>query len=134
MNKYPSGTYIVSDPCYLIENDEWGNLLDKYNYFEGREHCEDHGFQWFCHHTMWGDGGYDLKKNHKLIGEISVDAGLIAIIPVDLVEKWTKTEKQQAELTRMLGRHIQKIEISKDFRPFYADGVYIFGEYEVDTN
>ena len=50
-----SGKLIVSDPCYIIKDDEWIPTLEKTNYFEN----EPEGT--VVLDSMGGDGTYDVE-------------------------------------------------------------------------
>jgi len=82
----PAGSYILGDPCYAVPNHEWGQLLQSCNYFENpvgkitRHDKSDYHVVAFG--TRWGDGTYRGSDGN----DYPVDAGLIGLVPVEMVE------------------------------------------------
>ena len=42
--------------------------------------------------AKYGDGRYDLTLKGQIVGELPVDAGLLAIVPIELAESWQNTD------------------------------------------
>ena len=42
----------------------------------------------FVWSTAYGDGCFDLKKNGDVVAELGVDAGMLSMIPMRLINKW----------------------------------------------
>ena len=42
----------------------------------------------FVWSTAYGDGSYDLTMNNKVIASLGVDAGMLSMIPMRLINKW----------------------------------------------
>lgn len=71
------GKYVVGDPCYFIEDEDWIDFLEEHDFFteislgktmDGRTAC--------IMATEFGDGTlFDMEKN-----EYIVDSGLIGVI------------------------------------------------------
>ena len=88
--KLPRGKYVISDPCYLWDDDEWIALLERHKYFnvEGKSggvFVEKRGGQEYylaVSRTAYGDGGYRSTFRTE---EFPVDAGILGAVPVELV-------------------------------------------------
>lgn len=145
----PAGTYYVGDPCYVIKDEEWMQALDETNYFNvfaspeavlkaeyNPKHLmngvflyhvegDDPPFHLAASITKYGDGEYPCKESGSEIGTCGVDAGLIAVIPVAMIEKYG----QESGLA--LGV-IHQFNTSFGIR--YSDGTISFGDVSVYTN
>jgi hypothetical protein len=97
----PAGKYIIGDPCYLF-NDNWSDILCDNDYFE----CDldkqvINGLGIAVMPTEHGDGGYFDSDNF----EYSVDAGLIGVMPYELLyfdNEMTETELLSGNLMRVM--------------------------------
>ena len=83
---FQAGRYYIGDPCYVLpdkDKDEFYNLA-----WEGDEVFQFKGLKCFCASTTYGDGCYKatstLTRAH--IADIWVDSGLIALIPLSLID------------------------------------------------
>ena len=80
----PQGSYVIGDPCYAVPYDYWHDLLQSCNYFESPIGYIKTGVEKFsvlAFGTKWGDGCYRGTDGN----EYPVDAGLIGLVPIDLV-------------------------------------------------
>lgn len=80
----PAGKYILGDPCYAIPDDEWLDLLDTCDYFNtpiGTLRKRQGTFRVVAFSTRWGDGCYEGTDGKMY----PVDAGLIGLVPVEVV-------------------------------------------------
>ena len=123
----PKGKYIVGDLCYLFNDKDWDNfceLLDK----EG-ELLECMGVPMWWSYTYSGDGEYDIIRGAN--GEVlsntprfMVDAGLIGIISVDILEKlgYVNMENIVDKDDSLGGLNIY--DIYKDFNPTCVEGTF----------
>ena len=77
-NKLPAGKYVVADPCYVLSESAYNDLLDSgdWNGEQKSSFGGEHGI-WILP-TAHGDGRYDGSNGH----EFPVDSGHIAIIAV----------------------------------------------------
>jgi hypothetical protein len=109
----PKGEYVLGDPCYVVPNDDWSDLLNSCNYFNhpvGR--VRDFNILGFG--TKWGDGCYrDTKGN-----VYPVDAGLIGLVPVAYAE---------VEPDSVIVSFSEPTLCQND------DGILKFGSYVIDT-
>lgn len=84
----PEGSYVIGDPCYAVPDKDWDDLLLSCNYFENPIGYVKDGLQKFsvlAFSTRWGDGSY-----HGTDGNVyPVDAGLIGLVPIEMVEDLT---------------------------------------------
>lgn len=78
----PSGTYYVGDPCYVFDHPSWDALGEQTDWFE-TPLATLAGRSLVVFGTAYGDGTYaDLDGNLY-----PVDAGLIGVVPVELIER-----------------------------------------------
>lgn len=118
--KMGAGTYYVGDPCYVIRDDDWIPLLESCDYFRDEE-FEYNGYHCFAHGTAYGDGEYKDSDGRAGYG---VDSGTISIMPIGAVTKDRDRIEQFGHV----------VEMPKEFSPSYEDGVFYFGDIEIDTN
>jgi hypothetical protein len=81
----PKGSYVIGDPCYAVPDKDWIPLLETCNYFESPIGYVKDGMQKFpvlAFGTKWGDGCYRGTDGN----EYGVDAGLLGLVPVELLE------------------------------------------------
>ena len=81
----PKGSYVIGDPCYAVPDKDWIALLETCNYFESPIGYVKDGMQKFpvlAFGTKWGDGCYRGTDGN----EYGVDAGLIGLVPVEIVK------------------------------------------------
>ena len=81
----PKGSYVIGDPCYAVPDKDWDGLLQSCNYFNSPIGYVKDGLQKFpvlAFNTKWGDGSYRGTDGN----EYPVDAGLIGLVPVEIVE------------------------------------------------
>lgn len=120
----PAGTYYIGDPCYSLPNHLWMTWLEAADY--ENEHdvlvANVDGFPVVGVGTEHGDGTYpDQRGNHY-----AVDAGLIGLVPVQLVDRET------AAGNASLGVHKVKFEHPVKCYRDHA-GVIHIGEYRIET-
>ena len=82
----PKGTYVIGDPCYAVPDKNWDSLLQSCNFFNYPIGYVNDGkllHPVMAFGTKWGDGSY-----HGTDGNVyPVDAGLIGLVPVEIVEE-----------------------------------------------
>ena len=81
----PAGIYVIGDPCYAVPDKDWDALLQSCNYFESPIGYVKDGVQKFpvlAFGTKWGDGYYLGTDGNNY----PVDAGMIGLVPVEIVE------------------------------------------------
>jgi hypothetical protein len=139
----PKGRYYVGEPCYVVPDNLWSQVCDLFIYDKIERKAGD--FQtsypapdsrdgqiikykdipFFVCGTAYGDGCYPVKQNGKTLAHLGVDAGLLSIIPSELVKQWGK----QADAER-LGF---SVNISHDFSIKAEGGNFKFAGYSVET-
>jgi len=122
--KFVAGKYYIGDPCYAVKDENWGKLIDDTGCFgiEDSECFENgcftyNGSQCFTKGTAYGDGCYTDNYGR----EYGVDAGLIGIMPIEVCD----------------GDYIEGgnvIMFEEDFYVSASNGVFNFGNIEIDTN
>jgi hypothetical protein len=81
----PAGQYVLGDPCYAVPDQHWDDLLASCDFFRNPVGLVKDGAKKFAvlgFGTRWGDGCYAGSDGK----EYPVDAGLIGLVPIELVE------------------------------------------------
>lgn len=81
----PAGQYVLGDPCYAVPDQHWEDLLASCDFFRNPVGLVKDGAKKFAvlgFGTRWGDGCYAGSDGK----EYPVDAGLIGLVPIELVE------------------------------------------------
>lgn len=126
MNTLSKGTYVISDPCYVIgrsSHSDWVDFLHRHDFFMSEFSKKDiysegnHKFAAF--HTAYGDGEYIDNHGRKYF----VDAGMIGIFPKEMVEDFTH-----------LGDYLHEVSFDSDFVVSHNNGELTFGNVVIDTN
>lgn len=127
---FPAGVYLITDPCHVIPNDEWGGIIEATNCFgignKKATDFDDGVYHWkgstcFAGFTAYGDGIYSDGKHRYKIG---VDAGLIGIMPLETARDKGKTRPYFGNI----------VEFKTNFTVWEKDGVFHFGRIEINTN
>ena len=124
------GKYYIGDPCYIWPDDKWDEFCNELDYGNGQI-LEFEGKGLYVFSTAFGDGVYDLIQNDLKIRYLSVDAGLLSIIPLDLIESMPnhKLEGIRTET------YYKIIEITEDIKINEVGKGHIkFGEYSINTD
>lgn len=129
------GKYIVTDPCYVFPDSEWSKFCDTTQSIEGNENCaldrdgikiSYNGIDFFVCGTKYGDGCFPIYKNGIPIADLGVDAGLLSVIPVELLKTW-KADMKEAKRLGVF------ITLDKSYPVKVSDGDFSFGPFEVFT-
>lgn len=116
------GKYLVVDPCYIYPDDDWSDFGDIY-FKTGDGEIETKYGNFFVCGTAYGDGSYQLKRGGAVIGTMGVDAGLLSVIPLEILKKWGCTDSRLGCLI-----DVEDCEIS------YNGGDFEFGGFSVNTS
>lgn len=127
----PPGTYFLGDPCYAIDDREtWDSFLhmawaneDAYSAGLILATIDDQPVLGMS--TLYGDGGYQDQYGARTF---AVDAGMIGLVPVALVERYS--DKSREELDR-LGLFIST---SEPLRCTSMGGTLSFGDIRIETD
>lgn len=121
---FKAGTYYIGDPCYIF-GPSWTKILIENNFFYDEVQSVN-GIPVLAGSTYDGDGTYADNLGRKY----SVDAGLIGIVPIELLDldKIKSVEEIMADDT--IG-HIFTFAI--DFNVYIKDGVFKFYNILIDT-
>lgn len=139
-NELKKGNYIITDPCYVLSEDNYQKLLyssDKldekgnkeWNPIEGVGSIE--GIRLFNHSTRWGDGMYYDDEDYQY----GVDSGQIGCIPMELVDD-DKLKQVDGERKREDGSSfhlIRKVYFPENFECSYENGVFFIGDFIIKT-
>ena len=120
----PAGKYVLGDPCYVVPNDDWDELLQSCGYFA--ENCigfvrrEDRSrINVLAFGTMWGDGCYFDNKGR----EYPVDAGLIGLVPL------AYANHEELDEDTVIVEFTKPTKCTK-----HEGGRLVFGDIVIDTN
>jgi hypothetical protein len=113
----PPGKYVLGDPCYVVPDSDWINLLDSCDYFE-QPIGNIQGRQILAFSTAYGDGTYQDNQQHEYL----VDSGHIGLVPFDYAVNLLPGFGRVVEFTTA--------KICKRSQ----DGVLIFGPITINTN
>ena len=107
------------DPCYVVPENQWGYFCDTMFAYEkeaepghhyiGEVHDEATGIGWYCWSTAFGDGSYSLEVDGNTVASLGVDAGMLAAIPMTLINEWRKdpeTHQSNPSLGHVLSAEI----------------------------
>lgn len=122
---FKAGTYYIGDPCYIF-NKSWDQILEQTDYFLSESVENIFGFNCLVGGTAYGDGTYFDNYGRKYW----VDAGLIGILPVELLGIDKCYTKEQIETEE--GMHI--ITFESDFKAWVSNGHFYFGDININTN
>lgn len=123
MHSLKSGKYYVGDPCYIFDA-SWDKAISDTSCFES-EVCELFGKQVYCGGTAYGDGLYTDNFGR----EYAVDAGLIGILPIEMIEIDKHVTLEEIEKSDIM--HV--VDFDKDFKVWIEDGIFHFGDIVIDT-
>lgn len=138
-NELPKGDYVISDPCYVLSEENYDKLIysDKLDE-KGNKEFEPldgvgsiDGISLFNHSTRWGDGRYYDDERY----EYGVDSGQIGCIPMELVDE-DKLKDVDGERKRDDGSTfylIRKIHFPQNFECSYENGVFFIGDLIIKT-
>ena len=80
-NTLPPGEYWIGDPCYVIPRPDWNQFLDDID--PETRYTQHRGQTSVVFDTYRGDGSYQDQNGRQY----SVDSGIIAAVPVELVKQ-----------------------------------------------
>ena len=121
--KMPPGKYFLGDPCYCFKkNTTWENICDQINSKKNQGVAKIKGKKILTFNTAYGDGGY-FDPNRPNV-EFLVDAGLIGLTPVELIER-------NMERLHELGTFIESEE--EIICESHENGTLRFGDWFIDT-
>ena len=131
MYMIPAGEYLIIDPCYVVQNARWPQIVDAFYAREG-EHAyitdPKTGMQFAMSSTYHGDGIYLDAEGY----EYGVDSGTLGCLPVAMISK-----RMLATLAKQRGccsgRRVTFTE-PVPFVPCNAKGLICFGPVVIETN
>jgi|DEB0MinimDraft_6_1074348.scaffolds.fasta_scaffold11321_8 hypothetical protein len=117
MIKLKAGRYVVSDPCYILTDEQYEEFLETVlddNWKGGEVVIDNHTC--VVYNTMYGDGMY-----HDNYGDrYAVDSGTIGIFPKEIVT--------------LFDEYAHPVELTTEVGCWYNDGTMRFGCVEINTN
>lgn len=120
-----AGEYVFVDPCYIFAEPlfQWSDLCSQIFCTEGDTSSGTYsveGQKVLWGQTRYGDGAYPMGNGGR--GVVSVDAGLICIVPRSLYDLIVKGD----EVAR-LAQHIGRLNLANDARICVQDGDWHIG-------
>lgn len=114
-----AGDYYLGDLCYVLSDEDYCSLLKNSGFLDNRILWEGelNGYPVFVACTSHGDGVYFDNYDRQYF----VDAGIIGIVPADILVSTSKVE---------LGNIIR---FETDFKVSYDNGIFKFGDIVIDT-
>lgn len=87
--------FLITDPCYIVPNDEWSDFCDNHIDGVGPEGYKVEGLGTIieCDGTQWGDGSCKVGPGK----EVLVDSGTVCLVKLD--EGVTPTNYQGTAVT-----------------------------------
>ena len=119
--KMPAGTYYIGDPCYIFE-DSWDKVLNSTNYLKDNELF---GKPIFVDSTAYGDGYFYDNRGRAY----AVDAGMIGILPIELIEVDNVVTKEYIEKSEIM----HMVTFEKEFECNSNEGFFEFGDITINT-
>ena len=123
-NQLPAGDYVISDPSYVLCDDDYSRIIDEtYCYSKNENHIfidSKTGLKFCVFSTAWGDGFYYDNEGR----EYGVDAGVIGCIPIGMCSK-------------DIGKYSHKESFANDFVVAVGgehNGLLKFGDIIIDTD
>jgi hypothetical protein len=114
----PAGTYVLGDPCYSFRNhDNWLKIINSSDHFNNPIADID-GVKILAFSTQYGDGHYIGSDDFIYL----VDAGLIGLVPIAIVE--------DLEYIKGICNIVTFVKETKCFELY---GVLHFGDISIDT-
>lgn len=80
--------FYIGDICYVLSDDVYNGVWGKIGQYQDGEYATDDGYKFAMASTAYGDGCYDDDNDNVY----SVDAGVIGIVPFELVANWDKAQ------------------------------------------
>lgn len=110
--KFKAGKYYIGDPCYVVNDEEWDDLLEQTSHFTNEEQSYK-GHNIFAGAIAFGDGLYydNMERSY------GVDSGNLGIIPVVALNDLN---------IKLLHGHI--ITFKFDFNVEINEGIFRFGD------
>ena len=128
--KLPGGKYYIGDPCYVLDDSVLDKMFVPYMQFRKDSNIfidnapvfEFEKYKYSIASTLVGDGVYFDRADN----EYGVDSGTLACIPMELIEKYPKIDKDgNSKIGSFLGDYGHSKTIDNDFEFDYR--VYRFG-------
>ena len=152
ITQLPPAKYLVCDPCYVLADADYDQLIkpgmdlwektreitDPAGYAKlvkaaktaGMGVREFRGHRMGVFGTAHGDGIYECRQRGERMGECLVDSGMVAIIPLELVD-------EQKFYENFAGKDFVRpvvVELPLDSDCLDENGELHFGNVVVDTN
>lgn len=133
---FKSGKYLITDLCYVYPKKEWGKYCELI-FPSGNSRGIDrdgavfsyNDIKFFSSGTAYGDGYYPITYKNETIGNCAVDAGCLALVPIELVKSWQNNAED------LIKRKLAvMVEVNNDFVISSGGGDWEFDDYEVKTS
>ena len=116
----PAGIYYIGDPMYVLDKEEWHDMV----YLS--ESIYDPDIHFWHHKTMWGDGYYVDNMGNGY----GVDSASIGVVHFDVWKHRTMVSMKNFIAQNHTGL---LIKFEEKFTCDYEDGIFKIGDIEIDT-
>ena len=122
-NVFPAGEYYIGDFCYLLDNEDYDEIVCSFLYDD--EPYQYKKFNFLFGGTAYGDGQYSDNQGNSCY---SVDSGTIGIINLP-------AEKLKEQATQLMSTYSANIvKFREPFSVHYDNGVFYYGHIIIDTD
>lgn len=132
------GKYFIGDPCYAISDDNDWQELCKLMFPNGVAEFDDSNnirvveiehnnkvYKCYLFGTAYGDGSYPLCKDGDLVDHLGVDAGMLSLIPAELLQKENYGESVHCGVF---------MDIDEDDMMLVNNGNFTYGSLDINTS
>lgn len=127
----PAGQYYIGDPCYVIsDHNKWMAFLNSCDFFEASVEASIGDDKFWASPTAYGDGVYESNKG----GRFPVDAGLIGIVPLSIVEKYYEGDIEKVKQFGEIVEFTEPFEVVFYPRGSAYEPTHVFGVIEIFTD
>lgn len=131
------GKYWIGDPCYVFSDKDWSKLCNLMFPDDGAGKDFDDsntvrvvrrvdGAYAFLFGTFSGDGEYPARIGHVKIGSLGVDAGMLSVIPFELLKKSGWGESKSYGIILDFDGSPNKMSVS--------EGNFMYGKLVINTS
>lgn len=132
------GKYFIGDPCHAIsDKKDWAELCGLMFPDDGVADFDDSNnirvveieynnkvHKCYLFGTAYGDGSYPLYKDGNLVDYLGVDAGMLSLIPAELLQKENYGESVHCGAF---------MDIDENDMMLVSNGNFTYGSFDINT-